>query len=563
MRVLYFKRNKYNAKFYFNIIFTKDTKGGFVLLNKNVVAIYVRLSKEDLESYEKESESIQNQKSMLINYAVNQHWQIFNIYCDEDYSGAYSGEENSRPEFNKMIEDAENGKFSIILCKTQSRFSRNMEVIEQFIHGKFIEWGIRFISIVDNADTNVKGNKKARQINSLINEWYLEDLSENIKSVFKDKMKRGEFLASFPPYGYSKDKNNKNHLVLHPTTSLIVRQIFEWHMEGYGAAKICQMLNNRGIPNPRKQQELDGLRKTFMYNATDMGTWTTTSVGDILHNQVYVGDVVQHTKEKVSYKSKVIKNVPKHELIIVPNMHEPIITREVFEQTQKNLSYKRRASGNGKPHILSGKVFCHYCGKLMQKNHGVSSQAGHIGYLRCRDKYAYSSEKKCPTPNIRIDRILEAIQMELINKFKKEFSDECDKDKISRLLNKNIRQQEALTRQVNSLKEKQKQLRQAQKTLYFDKVNAVITVEQYIEYNNDLVTQINKIDFDIAQIEDEISKTAVVGKDAFDTHNQILRFFDECNLDKEIIDAVIDRIEFGEKDEETGEFLLKIFWAWD
>ena len=134
--------------------------------NNNRTAIYVRLSKEDLNSTERESESIQNQKLMLIDYATKNCWDIYNIYCDEDYSGAYSGAENTRPEFNKMIDDAKNNKFDIILCKSQSRFSRNMEMIEQYIHGRFSEWGIRFVSLIDNADTEVKGNKKARQINS-------------------------------------------------------------------------------------------------------------------------------------------------------------------------------------------------------------------------------------------------------------------------------------------------------------------------------------------------------------------------------------------------------------
>lgn len=531
--------------------------------NTNTVAIYVRLSKEDLESYEKESESIQNQKSMLINYAVNQQWQIFNIYCDEDYSGAYAGEENSRPEFNKMIEDASQKKFSIVLCKTQSRFSRNMEVVEQYIHGKFIEWDIRFVSIVDNADTNIKGNKKARQINSLINEWYLEDLSENIKSVFSDKMRRGEFLAAFPPYGYNKDKNIKNHLVINETTGKIVQQIFEWHMQGYGAAKISRMLNNLGIPNPRKQQEIDGLRKTFMYAKDDMGRWSTTTIGDILHNQVYCGDVVQHTKEKISYKSKVIRNVPTDERVVVHNMHEPLISREVFETTQKALSLKRKATGEGKPHILAGKVFCHYCGKPMQKNHSVSCKAGHIGYLRCRDKYSYESKNTCPTPNIRIDTILEAIQIGLINKFKSEYSQECDRDKLFKLFNKSVSQREILADQIAALNKKKNQLQQSQKTLYFDKVNMVISVEQFIEYNNDVTEQINIINDNINQLEKEIKDIQSKNEGNKNTQEQILRFFDDFNINRNIIDAVVDRIEFGEIDESSGQGTLKIFWAWD
>lgn len=106
-------------------------------------------------------------------------WDIYHIYCDEDYSGA----DRLRPDFNRMIQAAKEKQFQIILCKSQSRFTRDMELVEKYIHGLFPIWGIRFIAIADNADTEVKGNKKARQINGLVNEWYLEDLSENIRMV--------------------------------------------------------------------------------------------------------------------------------------------------------------------------------------------------------------------------------------------------------------------------------------------------------------------------------------------------------------------------------------------
>ena len=141
------------------------------------VAIYCRLSEEDRnkQSEKDDSESIQNQKSLLIQYAIDRQWDVYNIYSDDDYTGA----DRNRPGFNQLIDDARNHKFDIVLCKTQSRFTREMELVEKYIHGLFPIWNIRFVSVVDNADTDIKGNKKARQINGLINEWYLEDMSDN------------------------------------------------------------------------------------------------------------------------------------------------------------------------------------------------------------------------------------------------------------------------------------------------------------------------------------------------------------------------------------------------
>ena len=139
-------------------------------------------------------------------------WDIYHIYCDEDYSGA----DSLRPDFNRMIEAAREKKFQIILCKSQSRFTRDMELVEKYIHGLFPIWGIRFIAVADNADTEVKGNKKARQINGLVNEWYLEDLSENIRMVFDMKRRQGQYIGGFPVYGYQKDPRDKNHLIVEP-----------------------------------------------------------------------------------------------------------------------------------------------------------------------------------------------------------------------------------------------------------------------------------------------------------------------------------------------------------
>jgi len=122
--------------------------------------IYVRLSDEDRDkktSAKDESESIQNQKSMLLQYCMERGWDIYDIYCDEDYSGA----DRKRPDFNRMINDCEQGKINLVVCKTQSRFSRDMEIIEHYLHGKFFEWGVRFVSIIDHADTDIEGKNKA------------------------------------------------------------------------------------------------------------------------------------------------------------------------------------------------------------------------------------------------------------------------------------------------------------------------------------------------------------------------------------------------------------------
>jgi len=172
-------------------------------------AIYCRLSEEDADKADpgQDSRSIQNQKSMLVRYAVEQGWQIYNIYSDDDYTGS----DRERPQFNRLLEDARRGCFDIVLCKSQSRFTREMELVEKYIHGLFVEWSVRFVGYADNADTANRGNKKARQINGLVNEWYLEDMSQNIRTVLDAKRRQGEFVGSFASYGYRKGPEDRSY----------------------------------------------------------------------------------------------------------------------------------------------------------------------------------------------------------------------------------------------------------------------------------------------------------------------------------------------------------------
>ena len=228
----------------------------FIGESKMKAALYCRLSEEDKNKLHKtdDSESIQNQKTMLTQYAKEHGWEIYEIYSDDDHAGAA----RRRPAFNRLLEDAEKRKFDIILCKTQSRFTRELELVEKYIHGLFPIWGIRFIGIVDNADTENKGNKKARQINGLVNEWYLEDMSEFIRSVLKSRRENGLHIGSFALYGYQKDPLQKGHLIIDEEAAAVVREVFSLYANGYGKTAIARILNEEGIPNPTEYKRRQG-----------------------------------------------------------------------------------------------------------------------------------------------------------------------------------------------------------------------------------------------------------------------------------------------------------------
>lgn len=316
-------------------------------------AIYCRLSKED-EDKIGESESIQNQKSMLLQYALENGFDIYQIYSDEDYSGI----DRNRPAFNSMLQAASEHRFDVVLAKTQSRFTRDMELVEKYLHGKFMEWGVRFIAVVDHVDTNDTANKKSRQINGLINEWYLEDLSTNVRSVLDHKRKEGLFIGSFARYGYCKDPNAKGKLIIDPEAADVVRRIFSMALSGIGAHKIARILNDEKIPSPTAYKQLHGIHYRSALKNTNAALWSSPTVYQILHDQLYIGNMVQGKHKKISYKSEKTIWLPKSQWIVVENTHEAIIEREMFETVQRMMQERTRSGEKGTIHPLARKVVC-------------------------------------------------------------------------------------------------------------------------------------------------------------------------------------------------------------
>ncbi len=265
--------------------------------NLKRTVLYLRLSDEDRNKLTEDelSESIKNQELMLREYALNEGYNIVGVYSDEDWSGG----DNTRPEFNKMLKECELGKVDIVLCKTQARFARDSELIEKYIHNKFQEWGVIFKTVVDRIDNSKRETKKTSQILGLTDEWTLEDISLNIRETFKAKRKAGECTASFAVYGYLKDPENKNHLIPDPLASLNVKRIYDEYLKGYGLDKIANNLNKDKILSPIEYKMANGsklkiplLKKYFDYDYIEKaGTYIisvnfTNKENKILHNLI-------------------------------------------------------------------------------------------------------------------------------------------------------------------------------------------------------------------------------------------------------------------------------------
>ena len=503
-------------------------------MEKNIVGIYNRLSEEDKDklSKEEESRSIQNQKSMLITYAMNQGWDIYNIYSDDDYRGS----DRTRPAFNQLLRDAEAGKFNIVLCKSQARFTRELEMVEKIIHGQFVEWGIRFVGYADNADTANKGNKKSRQINGLVNEWYLEDLSDNIKTVLTDHRKKGMHIGAFALYGYQKDPEQKGHLIVDPEAAAVVKMVFELYADGTGRTSIARYLNNQGIPNPTEYKRRKGL--SYKGSGKKYGSlWKYYAITDMLYNEMYIGNMVQGRYENRSYKSKHSRPVPKERWIRVEGTHEAIIDPELWNRVQERLKERAKPMCTGQIGIFAGKTKCMYCGYTLS-----SHKSREYYYLKCTSKFYNRSY--CTGAFIS-QRLLEQVILQELNAIIDQFFDsETAKSRIKlnsdlELMKKKLLNERKLCN--NKISEMQAAIRNA----YVDKAKGVLTEKEYLDFRNSFQAELSDCENRMNELDQRLScydQTQQVNHSIADI---LQEYRNVQHLDRSIMDKLIDYIEIG------------------
>ena len=528
------------------------------------VGVYCRLSDEDRDKINKtdDSDSIINQRSMCLKYANQNGWDVVDIYSDDDFSGAGT----YRPDFERLIKDCESGKINLVLCKSQSRFSRDMGVIEYYLHNKFIEWGVRFVSIIDNADTSNDSNKKSRQINGLINEWYLDDLSQNIRKSLKNKREDGLYMGSFASYGYERSKEDYHKLVIDPVAAEVVKKIFKMYADGYGYHRICEYLNNNNIP-PRSVYKRQKGSKFVCSNCDyDNVRWNPDTIAQMLRNEVYIGNLVQGKSTYVSYKNHKKKKVSEKDWCRIENTHEPIIDMDTWNKVQSILGKHYKPTKTGEIHYFSRKVYCSCCGKAFMRNvYSVKSEkTGKRAYLQCKGnkKYHICDNNKA----IRMDK-LEEILLNAINDLLDNYYDKSDLKELYEI------RQEQDTNNNDSIKALQKEKEELNKkinnnknyyrNLFEEKVKGVISEDMFQmmskDYFNEIENMMKRIEIIDSRVED-----LKVGKKEKKQADKILKKYKKIkNLNKIILDEFIDKVYIGEIDKETKTRDIEIEWNFE
>ena len=333
-------------------------------------ALYIRLS---VEFNGKKGDSLETQRQIMEAYiALCPDIEIAEVYTDNGTTGRTF----EREAFQRMLGDIEAGKINCIVVKDLSRLGRNTIDTGYYIEKYFPLHGVRFIAVndqFDSEDAENSGNHLIVPLKNMINEAYAADISRKVRAQQNQAMKAGEFVGARPPYGYRKDPDNCHRLLVNEDTAPIVRQIFQWTLEGVALNVIVKRLNESSVMTPGYYHASCGL---FSYDnkLAGSGKWQSWTVGKILADQVYTGDMVQGKHTNVGHKQVVTKPV---DWIVVRNTHEPLVSREVFAKAQAvreqmASKYTRTTKIPYSENILRGRVFCAHCGKNLhrQRSHG-------------------------------------------------------------------------------------------------------------------------------------------------------------------------------------------------
>ena len=331
------------------------------------VGIYIRLSVDDSHNaakqgkgnpFQSESTSVENQRAILTEYVLLQGWNLFREYVDDGYTGGNF----ERPAFQEMLEDAKAGLIDLALVKDLSRLGRDHVEVDNYVEEVFPGLGVRFIALMDNIDSD--SGTDILPFRSIMNNYYLKDLSRKIKSSLRSRAEAGEYVGTFAPYGYKKDPVNCGRLIVDPFAADVVRRIFEMRLQKSGYCKIAAALNADGILAPRAYCFASEGKPNPYKTAS---AWSDNTIKVMLQNEEYLGHSVKLRHRSISYKRKGFTKRPEDEWVRVENTHEAIISQDVWDAVREISLIKYDPAKRSAPttSLFSGLIFCADCGSSM------------------------------------------------------------------------------------------------------------------------------------------------------------------------------------------------------
>lgn len=512
-------------------------------LNRKV-GNYYRLSKDDEKAGE--SLSIENQRLILQKYVAEQGWELVDEYIDDGYSGTNF----DRPEVQRLLEDAKNGRIDIIIVKDLSRFGRNYIQVGQYVDYIFPMYNIRFIALSDNvdtADTNSSG-MDMMPIMNVFNEWHSANTSKKIRAVIEANARAGKYRTTFAPYGYIKGTDEKRLPIVDEPAAKNVRRIFEMRASGISPKKISEAFNEEGILIPtdyRCQRDGTTTKKQTCH------LWQTDIVKQILHNPTYLGHLVQCRSTTVSYKNKKHVNRDESEQIIIRNTHEAIVSQELWDkcrEVEASVSQgKRNKSGVTQP--LSGLMYCADCGGKMRlgwnntRHKRTDPRTYHRENYNCGN-YSRFGKFYCTSHYIKLKDINALVLMDIRSKAQLVIEDEkqAREDFLKRKERLSSAEKATDKKKLQTAQNRLTELDRLIVSVYEDKVLKKVPEEICVNLLNKYQTEKTALQAEVLTLEKKVADTAREENDVDEFIRRLKRYTDVSELTREMCLELIEYI---------------------
>lgn len=503
--------------------------------NKYKVAGYLRLSVEDGDK--EVSDSIVSQKSIISDKIkkLGEDFELYDFYIDDGYTGLNT----DRPNFQRMLDDIERKKINCVITKDLSRLSRNNFEANYYIEIFFLERDIRYIAILDNVDTYLKNsNNDMIQFKTLINDWYSKDISRKVKSGVWARKEQGFYVAAKAPYGYSKDENDKNKLVINDEEAMVVKRIFEMYNDGNTIGEIAKELKLEHIYCPS--------HNGFEKNKNGEYGWSVSTISKMLKNKVYLGHIEYGKVFNLSYKSKKVKQVPRSEWKIAYNTHKAIISQELFDNVQKRMELNKRAKTHIHTWVLNGIVKCKECGEPMQLKVDYRKDGKTISYMRLYCSSSLHKKGYCPRKYKGIE--LQSVTQIVVSNLNKKVNNIVNCKNVAELIEKSYKNKDD-NKYERELKIYNQQLDKCNKlitSLYQDYKNGILEECDFKNMYGQENTKRNQLNEKIKELNGKLNKKTKLTNDEFKRIAK--KVSDVKSWTKEQLSDVIESVEIDNED---------------
>lgn len=423
-----------------------------------------------------------------------------------------------------MIADIKARRVTCVVVKDLSRFCRNAVDGGYYLDNVFVSLQVRFIAINNCLDTFSDNMNAATRcisvgVQNVINESVAATTSVNVRGTLNVNREKGQFIGSFPTYGYAKSPDDHHQLIIDEEPAAVVRQIYAWFIAGKSIIGIAKELNERGIPNPSMYKRLKGMKYRHPAGASNDGLWPDSSVRRILTNEMYIGNMVQGKNTTISYKIKKCRAIPKEEWIIVEGTHEPIIEKDTFYQAQalfnKNI---RKSPTKSEVDLFSGLVRCADCHRIMNKKTNQHSY-GTYHYYRCATARKMK-KSACGNHTIRIDKMQHTVMVTIQKMVELAVQMSEALSKINRDPQR-VKESDHLWQSLETLTSQREKEYRMQLDLYPDWKSGVITQQEYLALKAKIAEKIAVLDTKI----ENVKKTLDAYAHGIDDENAFITAF--------------------------------------